>query len=189
MAIRTFLALPLDEAIVARLDRAQRDLMGVGAKVRWVGGVNLHLTVKFLGDVQDEDIADVCEVARQVAGQIPPFEFALKGLRSVPSSGQMRMVWCDVRDGAGRLVELAALAEEAFAELGYKRELRPYKPHLTIGRVKSGRSIPELRRAVAEHADTDFGLQAATELIVFSSELSKEGPAYAPLATWQLGRE
>ncbi|HET6427559.1 MAG TPA: RNA 2',3'-cyclic phosphodiesterase [Phycisphaerae bacterium] len=189
MPIRTFLALPLDEEILAGLDEAQRGLMGVGAQVRWVAGVNLHLTLKFLGDVQDADLSDVCEVARQIAAQVAPFEFAVRGLASVPPVGQMRMVWCGIEETTGRLAELAGLAEEAYAELGYKRELRPHTPHLTIGRVKGGRSIPELRHAVAGYAQAGFGVQFATELIVFSSELGREGPTYAPLAVAPLGRE
>jgi len=119
---------------------------------------------------------------------VAPFEFVVKGLTSVPPAGQMRMVWCGVEEASGRLAELAELAEQAYAELGYKRELRPYKPHLTIGRVKSGRSIPELRRAVSGYANAEFGVQPAEELIFFSSELGREGPTYAPLAVAPLGR-
>jgi 2'-5' RNA ligase len=187
MAVRTFLALPLDAAIIARLVEAQQALMAVGGRVRWVAGENLHLTLKFLGGVEDKDLAEVCRIAAATASQAEPFEFVVKGLSSVPPSGQMRMVWCGIEEPTGRLAKLQQMAEQAYAGLGFKMENRRFRPHLTLGRVKSGRDVEPLRAAVAKFADNEFGTQPAGELIVFSSQLTPDGPMYSPLATTRLG--
>jgi 2'-5' RNA ligase len=187
MAVRTFLALPLAEGIVAGLLEARRELMDAGGHVRWVSGQNLHLTVKFLGAVEDRDLSEVCRLAEQAASQVEPFKFVVKGLSAVPPAGQMRMVWCGVEEPTGRLARLAELAEQAYVGMGFKGENRRFRPHLTLGRVKTGRNVAQLREAVARFAHTDFGTQPADELIVMSSQLTPDGPVYSPLATARLG--
>jgi len=181
MAGRTFLALPLAEGVVRRLTEAQRQLATVGAHVRWVAPENLHLTVKFLGEVNDEDLGRVCRTAEEIASRVESFPFSVAGLSAVPPAGQLRMVWAGIDESTGRLEKLQGLLEAAYAELGFKAENRAFRPHLTLGRVKSGRGVAELRSAVGELAETDFGAQPAEELIVFSSTLTPAGPVYAPL--------
>lgn len=187
MAVRTFLGLPLAEGIVAGLLKAQRELMDAGGHVRWVSGGNLHLTVKFLGAVEDRDLGEVCRLAEAAAAQVQPFEFVVKALSSVPPAGQMRMVWCGIEEATGRLARLAELLEQAYVGMGFKRENRRFRPHLTLGRVKAGRNVDQLRAAVARFADANFGTQPAKELIVLSSQLTPDGPIYSPLATAKLG--
>ena len=186
MAVRTFLALPLAEKIVRRLAEAQQSLLSAGARVRWVGQTNLHLTIKFLGGVEDDALNEVCRIAEEVAAQTDPFEFSVRGLSSVPPAGQMRMVWAGIDEATGRLERMHALLEDAYVHLGFRKENRGFHPHLTLGRVKAGQNVQQLRSAVAAFAETDFGVQPAEELIVFSSKLTPEGPIYSPLKTASL---
>jgi len=187
MATRTFLAVPLDERVVAGLAKAQQVLSGTGTRMRWVARENLHLTVKFLGDVADADLADVCRVASEIAAEIDPHEFVVRGLTAIPPSGQLRMVWANVVEPTGQLEALASLAEDSYGAMGFKRENRRFRPHLTLGRVKSGHNVAALREAVADFAGTDFGATRAEKLIVFGSRLTPAGPIYTPLATAAVG--
>lgn len=187
MPVRTFLALPLDERIVKSLVEAQRSLSAAGAHVRWVQPENLHLTVQFLGDVEETLLPEVCRLAEGAAGQSEPFEFSVAGLLSAPPAGRMRMVWVGIEEPTGRLEAMHARLEEAYAQLGFKTENRRFHPHLTLGRVKSGRNVEELRAAVRGYAETAFGVQPAEELIVFSSQLTADGPIYSPLGRAPLG--
>ena len=187
MSLRTFLALPLDEEIVERLVEVQRSLASAGARVRWVNEKNLHLTIKFLGDVTDEQLGDVCRVAEEVASQIEPFEFSVSSVTSVPPAGAMRMVWVGIDEQTGRLEKLHELLEESYARMGFKKENRSFRSHLTLGRVKSGQNVKQLRAAVAEIAETNFGITSVNEMIVFSSELTPDGPIYSPMAKVKLG--
>lgn len=158
-----------------------------GARVRWVATENLHLTVKFLGDVDDRVLADVCAAAEQAAAQVEPFEFVVAGLSAVPPQGLLRMIWAGVTEPSGRLQRLNELLEAAYAEMGFRVENRAFRPHLTLGRVKGSGGNDRIRAAAAEYAQSDFGTQGADRLIVFSSELGPGGPAYTPLAEAPLG--
>ncbi len=187
MSLRTFLALPLDEVIVERLVEVQRSLSSAGARVRWVDGKNLHLTIKFLGDVTDDQLGDVCRVAGEVASQIEPFEFSVARVTSVPPVGAMRMVWVGIDEQTGKLNRLYELLEKSYAAMGFGKESRSFRPHLTLGRVKSGQNVRQLREDVSEIADTEFGIASINEMIVFSSKLTPAGPIYSPMVTVKLG--
>jgi 2'-5' RNA ligase len=188
MGIRTFIALPMDEEVIHRLVEAQHSLADVEADVRWVEPVNLHLTLKFLGEIEDRQAADVCAVARDIAAETAPFEMTVKGLVSSPAAGQMRMIWANIEEPTDQLALLQEFIDEAFGGLGFKEENRQFRPHLTVARIKSGRNIPQLRTAVRAFHDTVFGRHWADHLIVFSSELTSDGPIYTPLATAEFGK-
>ncbi len=188
MMVRTFMALPLSDAVKARLVAAQEDLAAATElRVRWVARENLHLTIKFLGGIEDRALNDVCTVAAEAAGQVEPFSLAVTGLEAVPPSGRMRMVWAGIDEPTGRLAQLHALLEESCAALGFKEENRAFRPHLTLGRVKGGRDVADLRAATAGLAGAGFGGCPVDELIVLSSDLGAKGPTYAVLSHARLG--
>ncbi len=187
MSLRTFLALPLDETIIEKLVEVQRSLASAGARVRWVKPENLHLTIKFLGDVTDEQLSDVCQAAEESARRVEPFKFSVVRVESVPPTGAMRMVWVGIDEQTGRLEKLHELLEESYAAMGFSKENRSFRPHLTLGRVKGGRNVKQLREAVSEIEETDFGIASVNKLIVFSSKLTPDGPVYSPMATVNFG--
>ena len=181
------MALELDESIRNRLVAAQEALASAGARVRWVAPRNLHLTIKFLGDVEDRFLGEVCDIAARSAAQVEPFEFAVAGLSAVPPAGNLRMIWAGIDDSTGRLGRLNALLEAACESLGFKAERRGFRPHLTLGRVKGAQGVAALRAAAAERAGDDFGVQTVGELAVFSSVLDPKGPIYTRLSAAPLG--
>lgn len=183
MPLRTFLALDLDEPIRAGLAAAAKGLDAGGAKIRFVGEENLHVTLKFLGDVPDDKLSDVCTAAVEAAERFDPFDFDVRGLLCVPPHGQARMIWADIVDPTYSLAELHDVLEAAMAGLGMRREERDFKPHVTLARIKFARDCGPLRRAVEALAEKNFGMQHAERLIVYTSELTPEGPIYTPAAT------
>ncbi len=187
MAIRTFLAVELaDETRRALAELARRaDVPSV--KTRWSDPENLHVTVKFLGDVPEVDVLDVCDAAAEAAGQVEPFEFAVRGAVCVPPAGRkLRMVWANVVDG-GAMTDLAEAVEAEMGELGFPPERRKFKAHITVARIRFARDPEPLRQAVARFAEADFGSQRAEQLVVFQSDLTKAGPVYTPMARCPLG--
>jgi len=187
MATRTFLALDLDEPIRRQLGNTQRELDRAGATVRWTKAAQLHVTVKFLGDVADEDLPQVCELAQQAAAEVEPFDFEVAAVTPGPPRGAMRMVWVDIADETGRMAQLNSRLESAYAEMGFRRENRRFHPHLTLGRIKAPRRLSELGRAVSAMSTRTFGTQSADNLIVYASQLTPQGPIYTPLAKAPLG--
>jgi len=189
MSIRTFVAIPIDKEITQQLVEVQQALSASGARVRWVAGENIHLTMKFLGDVRDEQINDVCEAAKQVAKKIEPFEFTVAGVMCIPPRGALRMIWVGLTDKTGTSEKLQSLLEDTYAQMGFRKENRSFRPHLTLGRVKSSKNTDQLRQAVEKFANKEFGLQLADQIIVFSSQLKPDGPVYSPMATIKLGNK
>ena len=187
MAIRMFIALDLDESIRQRLTQAAREFPEGNSKIRWVPPENLHVTVKFLGNVAKARARNVCELMPKVAEGIEPFDFEVVGLRCVPPGGRVKMIWADIHEPTGRLAAAAGLVETAMTSLRFPREKRQFVPHITVGRVKMTEDSPGLRAAAAQHAETHFGRQDARELVTYSSKLIPNGAVYTAVLRSPLG--
>ena len=99
------------------------------------------------------------------------------------------MIWVGLTDKTGRSEKLQSLLEDTYAQMGFRKENRSFRPHLTLGRVKSSKNTDQLRQAVEKFANKEFGSQLADQIIVFSSQLKPDGPVYSPMATIKLGNE
>ena len=120
---------PGAEELIAALD-------GTSADVNWVEPHNLHLTLKFLGDVHQQEIVRVCQAMARGAAEVKPFELDVRGAGAFPNAARPRTVWLGAGDGAEPMVVLHDRVEAALAKLGYREEHRRFQPHLTIGRVR-----------------------------------------------------
>ena len=187
MPQRTFLALDIDEVTLGRLTAAADGLDLANVKARRVRPENLHVTLNFLGDVDDARIDEICRAAGEAAAQTEPFEFTIGGLLCVPPHGPLRMIWAGVDDPGGRMAELQDRLAAALETLGFARERRPFKPHLTVARIKFSRDASAVRASAAESAETEFGVVQAKELTVYASRLTPAGPVYSPLSRAALG--
>jgi len=182
-AIRTFVALDLDDAIRGRLTAAAADLPRAGAKIRWVAPQNLHVTVKFLGDVAEGDMAAVCEAVTEAVAAVAPFDFTVRGLLARPSAGRkLQMLWAGVDEPTGQLAAAFDALQAALEPLGFPRERRAFRPHVTLARIKSVPDPAGLRAAAGNHAETPFGEKTAEAFTVYQSDLRPAGPIYTPLA-------
>jgi len=187
MPQRIFFAVEIAEQTRRALARVAEGLDTGGAKIRFVAPRNLHVTMNFLGDVGDALLRQVCDAAAEVAGGVEPFEFSVSGLRSVPPGGRLRMIWANVCDPAGRLTDLQERLAASLETLGFPRESRSYRPHLTLARVKFAREDRVLRAGIERFGEEPFGTQQATQVTVFSSELTPAGPIYTPAKRAPLG--
>lgn len=186
--LRTFIAVELSPLVCQRAARLIEQLGASGAPMRWVDARRLHLTLKFLGDVDELEIAHVCRAASDSAAAHEAFTLDVAGAGAFPRPEQPRIVWLGVRHGAPRLAALHETLEERLASLGYPREARRFSPHVTLGRAKGqGRQSQELAALLAEHRDYEAGPSEIEELVVFSSELTRQGPQYTALAHAELG--
>ncbi|HOF18049.1 MAG TPA: RNA 2',3'-cyclic phosphodiesterase [Phycisphaerae bacterium] len=191
MSMRTFLAIDLPEGIRAALTETVAELrtqIAGEAKITWVLPQNLHVTLKFLGEVEDRALNDVlAEVARVCTG-VAPFEFSVRGVACVPPLGnRLRMLWADVADPTGRMEELHTRLDDALSAMGFSRENRGFQAHITLGRVKFARDAAAVRAAAEPLADEDFGDVRAGQVTAYTSQLTPDGPIYAPLSHARLG--
>jgi len=204
--IRSFVAVELDETARLELSRVLGQLKRSDADVKWVSPNNLHLTLKFLGDVPADDMAKVIAalgvaVAGQPVGEAAqpiassgratsgggrPFDFELVGVGAFPSVSNPRVIWVGLGRGREALASLAAGVEAALGPLGFPTEGRGFSPHLTLGRCRSPRNQAELKAAMAALRDYRGPRVRVERVTLFSSDLRPSGPVYAPLATLPL---
>jgi len=185
--IRTFLAVDLSNEIRAELVGLQDRLARTGVEIKWTDPENLHITLIFLGEVEDREIPRVCRIAQDIVARRPAFRLTVSGVGCFPHPRRPRIVWAGIGAGSTELVEIHDALETPLLELGYRREERRFTPHITLGRVKGDFSTDRLATVLAKLADWQGGEMAASELLVMSSELTREGPIYtvlgrAPLA-------
>ena len=187
--VRTFVAIDLDAQTRKACEEVTQKLSGLVEGVRWVNNDTMHLTLKFLGDVEDRELHDVCRTAKEVAREFTPFSLTCRGLNAFPTPQKPTTIWMGVQDESESIVPMQKQLETVlFERLGVPIELRSYKPHITLGRNNArGKRLPALSDALVAASDEDFGILGVDQLVVYSSELTRNGPVYTVLARCDLG--
>lgn len=181
--LRCFIGLPLPESWQAGLGRVTQRLSGaLSSRISWTRPGNWHLTLKFLGAVDEERIPALAEALRGVA--FAPFALALGRAGCFPPAGRgkPRVLWAGLAHGAGESARLAAEVERALLPLGFAPEARPFNAHLTLGRVKAaaqGDDWALVERAVAEEP---WPVAEISGFVLWQSLLGPGGPQYSRLA-------
>lgn len=179
---RTFLGVAVSADTRRRCTTLQTELAAV-AEVKWVDPPNLHVTLLFLGDLDDRDLVDVCKVASAAARREPPFSLRVYGLGAFPTPRRPKVLWGGITDGAESLLRLyAAIAAPLIESCVYRKEDRDYTPHLTLGRANADEDSNILAVELPKRMAWDGGQTEVEEVLVYSSELRRAGPEYAVLA-------
>jgi 2'-5' RNA ligase len=186
--IRAFLAIELPDSLRPGLAQVQEELKRSRADVRWVPVNNIHLTLKFFGNVPDDEIEALAQAARQAAAEAAPLQLQATSAGAFPSPQAPRVVWLGLGGDVVPLTQLFYRLEKAFATLGYLPEGRAFNPHLTIGRVKSPANRDKLARLLEKMPPVDWPPFTVKELILFQSVLSPQGSKYTPLQVIPLGK-
>jgi len=187
MPIRSFVAVEIDDAIRAQLSDLVARLRATDAHVRWSRPENLHVTLKFLGDIAEENVGAARKIVEDVAARHSPFEIEVAGLGAFPNMRRPRVVFAHVVDATDTLTALARALEREMVAVGAKREKRPFRSHLTLGRVKSPRGLIGLAEAMAELGDEPLGRQTVQEIVLMRSDLKPSGAVYSRLGVGKLG--
>jgi 2'-5' RNA ligase len=178
--IRSFIAFDIEEAEVLReLGNAQNLLAETGADLKIVKPENIHVTVRFLGNIRPRQVDEVHEEMEKT--DFTPFSIEIEGAGVFPNLGHIRVVWAGIRRGADELGEIFNQLEPRLQRLGFKPDRKGFSPHLTIARVRSGRNKSELVRRLKEMEDYEFGLIKAECLRLKRSILAPKGPIYSIL--------
>jgi 2'-5' RNA ligase len=187
--MRTFIAVDLGKELRSRCVVLQETLARAGADVKWVEAENLHVTLIFLGEVIDRTLPDICREVALVAGRQEGFSLSVETVGCFPNPRRPRVVWVGIGQGQQELVSLHDALEPPLMELGcYRREERQYTPHITLGRVRGEQTTDGLATALARKADWKGGIVEVRELLVLSSELTRDGPEYTVLGRGKLRR-
>jgi 2'-5' RNA ligase len=180
--LRTFLAVETSRQVRARAGELMAALQKAAAAVKWVTEENLHITLNFLGDVPAQNLPEVFAAVGQAAKRFAPFELEIRGAGAFPHLRRPQVIWLGAGEGQAAMVALQAQLAEALAALGFPKEDREYHPHLTLGRVRRfGRELAPLAQLLEQYAQFQAGRFRVSEVVVFSSRLTSQGPIYQPL--------
>ena len=178
--IRTFIACDIPNTIRKKIASFQSTLREYRADIKWVRPESIHITLKFLGDVEESKIQAVVQAVGQAAKSKVPFTTSIEGTGTFPNDRSPRILWIGIQEGADRLADLASRMEEAFFLLGFPKEKRSYSAHLTLGRVRSLHRIQDTIRAL-HSTPFEAGSFRVDEIVVMKSDLQSTGAVYTPL--------
>ncbi|MBL8203572.1 MAG: RNA 2',3'-cyclic phosphodiesterase [Blastocatellia bacterium] len=179
--MRVFIAIELPDEIKAALMALQDDLRQTRADVAWTKPENFHLTIKFLGEVEANQIAAITNACVDAAASVDSFVLGVKTTGVFPNLKQPKVLWASVAGELEKLQSLHRQLEANLHALGFAKEARAFNPHLTLGRVKSLKNVAAVtaKLLMAELPELSF---TASELIVMQSQLHPAGSIYTPLA-------
>ena len=178
-SLRAFVALPIDEELRARISEATEGLKKQLNHVRWVSLENLHLTLRFLGSSSPESLGQLEPALRAATGACPPCEAQVSGLGMFPDGGRPRVLWLGIVL-PGPILRLQEACEAAAVAAGFPPESRPFRCHLTLGRFRDGAPRPAL-------PDRQLGSSRLEKLVLFKSDLRRQGAVYTPITEFRLG--
>ncbi len=178
--IRSFIAFDLEnEQVLNRLLAVQKLLIETGADLRLVAPQNIHVTIRFLGEISPSMVDKVYEKMKNV--KFSPFTIQLRGLGVFPNINYPRVVWAGMTTGEEQLKSIFSQLEPQIRILGFEPDVHGFSPHLTIARVRSSANKQHLAELLNKKADYDFGIIKAECLKLKRSQLSPKGPTYSTL--------
>ncbi|KUK11714.1 MAG: 2',5' RNA ligase [Moorella sp. 60_41] len=181
--MRLFVAITLSEEVNSRLASLQDELRTCGADVKWVERENLHLTLKFLGDLEPAEALEMAARIRQDTEGYGELVLHLKGIGVFPGWSRPRVIWVGLEPNPA-LTELHRRVEGALLPLGFVSE--PFTPHLTLGRLRSMTNWPRLEQRLRFRREENWGEERVKEIVLMQSRLTPRGPRYEVLETFTL---
>jgi len=178
--MRTFIAIELPKNIKDSLSQLQAELKSSNADVKWVAPENIHLTLKFLGEIDDKKSEKIIQIIEEVAKGKNKFQVRISLLGAFPKIGSPRVIWVGIEAGDKETKEIAEELEEKIAKIGVPKEKRPFSSHITIGRLRS----PLKREILIKYLKEKSGLGgkilefSADKITLFKSTLTPKGPIY-----------
>ncbi|MHA1145557.1 MAG: RNA 2',3'-cyclic phosphodiesterase [Candidatus Helarchaeota archaeon] len=187
--LRSFFAIEvIDENILSNIGKIQEEFRVTNAHVKYVEIKNIHITLKFLGDVEERVLQDIIEDVKKIS--IKPFEIEFKSVGSFPKPAFPKVIWIGIDKGKNEVMDLSKQIDSTVSRYGIKREKR-FQAHLTIGRVRSGRNRNALITKLMEHQkhSEEVGTMQVNSFQLKKSQLTRAGPIYTTLYDFPLGKE
>jgi len=178
--LRSFIAFDIeDKAIIERLTNAQMELVKTGADLKLVKPENIHITIRFLGNISPGMVEKIFEAMKNV--DFKPFRVEIRGLGAFPGLRFPRVVWAGIKRGEEELKGIFEQLEPQLRKLGFQPDPKGFSPHITIARVRTGRNKGELVKKLKELIDLEIGVFTAKCLRLKRSTLTPKGPLYTTL--------
>jgi len=185
--IRTFIAFELPPAVIFLLQEVQQELKRLNLRARWVRPENIHLTLKFLGDVNPDDIHKIGTAMAGAAIDCLPITLSVRGVGVFPGIKRPRVIWVGLGGDTQSLLALQSRLEQKLAGAEFPKDKRSFKAHLTMGRIKQAANPAVLRQMIADYAKLSSEEFTFNQFILFKSDLKPSGAVYSKLKITKLG--
>ena len=185
--IRAFLAIEPPEDILQAMSRLQEKLKReISGRISWTKPQGQHLTLKFFGDITAEDIKIICAAVENCIASGSSLNLKIEKMGVFPDARRPQVLWCGVTGDVEKLSVLQKQLDSDFASIGFPKEDRPFRAHLTLGRIKESRGLSGISEALTKHNAFAAGEFGCKELILFQSRLLQQGAVYTKLAEFPL---
>jgi 2'-5' RNA ligase len=180
--IRTFLAIDLPEEIKVQIENIQSRLKASVKGIRWTRPEGIHLTLKFFGNISENEIADISKVVEKNTVDIRPLSLKVSTLGTFPNLKRPRVLWLGISGSVEKLSDLQKEIEKDLESIGFQTENRAFRAHLTLGRIKSPKNVKGLSEIIKKEEIYDAGSFCAGGLTLLKSDLTPQGAIYTKLA-------
>jgi len=178
--IRSFVSIDLEDSrVLSGVESVMSSLAAIGGELKPVERENIHLTLKFLGNVSTAKLEEVKSSLSKL--RFPPFSMEIKGAGAFPSLKRMNVIWVGIGEGWSQVELIYEQTEKLLADVGYPRETRPFSPHITVARVKSAKKRDEIAAFLNNLGEKSFGAFNTERIRLKQSILSPSGPKYSSL--------
>ena len=186
-SIRTFIAFELPPPVILLLQKMQQDLKRLKIRARWVQPENIHLTLKFLGNINPDDIDKIGAAMTGAAIEFSPITLSVRGIGVFPGIKRPRVIWVGLGGDIRSLIALQGRLEEKLAGVGFPKDKRSFKAHLTLGRIKQAASQALVRQMLNEYATLRSVDATFNQIILYKSGLKPSGAVYSKLKQANFG--
>ena len=185
--IRTFIAVKLPDHVIKRLSECQQDLKKLGMRIKWTRPENIHLTLKFLGDIFPDDVGPVCQAIESSVRGFSPITLCAKGAGVFPGRRRPRILWTGISGKTDLLEKLHQAIDVGLSNLGFAKDERRFTGHLTLGRFKKNPDSELLIDVMKTYADMVSDEFLVDTVSVCQSDLKPSGPVYTNLSRIRFG--
>lgn len=182
--IRAFLAIDIDDDLKPKINKVIKEFKTIDTKINYVDLINLHLTLKFFGEIDTEGLDLLENSISKVVSEFEPFNIHIKGCGAFPNNNHIKVIWLGIEDDAV-IRQLHDKLDEEFKRLGFDKD-RKFSTHLTVGRMKSAKNKNKVKSAIESNTDIDIGVMEVNNIILKKSTLKPSGPIYEDLKEFNL---
>ncbi|OGW49720.1 MAG: 2'-5' RNA ligase [Nitrospirae bacterium RBG_19FT_COMBO_42_15] len=186
--MRSFISIDIPDELKKEVKALQELFRKCDADVRWTRPEAMHLTLKFLGNVEEKQVEEIKTILKEIALQTPLINIKLNGAGVFPNQKAPRVLWVGIIEKDGILDNLQKRMDAELLKIGFEKEKRDFKPHLTLGRIRSQKGKERLVKLLEDAKDKEFGVFTATDIKLMKSELRPEGSVYTELARFGFKR-
>ena len=182
--IRAFLAIDLDDDLKPKINKVIKEFKQIDTKIKYVELANLHLTLKFFGDIDTNGLKLLENAIANVVSDFEPFKINIAGCGAFPNNNHIKVIWVGIEDDTV-LKDLHDRLDKEFASIGFDKD-KKFSTHLTIGRMKSAKNKNKVKSTIEEFSDVEIGEMEVSQISLKKSTLTPRGPIYEDISIFEL---